>query len=76
MQPEDSTRKNYYVVWKLFNKFLMRLDVKPTDWEDRLILFVGHLVNEKRQSAMVRSYVSAIKTVLKDDGYKISEMCI
>ena len=31
----------------------MRLDEKPTDWKDRLILFVGHLVNEKQQSATV-----------------------
>ena len=64
---------NYYTVWKLFNKFLMRLDKKPENWNDRLVLFVGYLVNEKRQSSTVRSYISAIKTVLMDDGFDISE---
>ena len=49
------------------------MDVKPTTWHYRLILFVGHLINCKLQSNTIRSYVSAIKTVLREDGYKISE---
>ena len=49
----DSMKKNYYAVWKLFNKFFLRLDKKPQSWGDRLILFVGHLITEKKQSAMV-----------------------
>ena len=44
----DSTRKNYYSIWKLFKKFCLKLDKKPTSWGDRLILFVGYLVKEKR----------------------------
>ena len=69
----DSTQQNYYTVWKLFNKFLMRLDKKPENWNDRLVLFIGYLVNEKRQSSTVRSYNSPIKTILMDDGFDISE---
>ena len=31
----DSTKKNYYGVWKLFNDFFIQLDEKPNNWEDR-----------------------------------------
>ena len=34
---------------------------------------MGYLIDNKKQSQTVRSYVSAIQTVLKDDGIKISE---
>ena len=42
-------------------------------WEDRITLFVGYLIQEGKQSSMVKSYVSAIKTVPQDDGFKIQE---
>ena len=69
----DSTKKNYYTVWKVFNKFILRLDVKPRNWKDRLTLFVGYLVHSKKQSSMVRSYISAIRTVLSDEGISLNE---
>ena len=68
----DSTRKNYYNIWKVFCKFLIRLDYHPDNWADRLTLFVGHLINQKRQSATVKSYISAIKSILKDDDIEIN----
>ena len=67
----DSTRRNY-VVWKLFNKFFLNLDVKPNNWEDRLILFVGYLIDQKKQSATVKSYISAVKAVLLNIGVKLN----
>ena len=73
MRHHDSTKQNYYTVWKLFSKFLLRLDHKPKSWHDRLTLFIGHLVNEGKQSSTVHSYISAIKNVLRDDGFKIQE---
>ena len=69
----DSTRKNYYQVWKQFACFFQRLDYKPFQWEDRIVLFVGHLVNEKKQSSTVKSYLSAIRAVLKTDGVELNE---
>ena len=69
----DSTRKNYYAVWRLFNEFFIRLDVKPRNWEDRLTFFVGHLIQQNRQSSTVKSYVSAFKAVLKMNNIKIKE---
>ena len=64
----NSTRRNYYIIWKAFNKFFLKLDIKPDSWEDRLTLFVGYLIDQNKQSATIKSYISAIKAVLKEDG--------
>ena len=70
----DSTKRNYYSVWKTFNRFIITLDRKPDNWEDRLVLFVGFMIhNKKAQSQTIRSYISAIKSVLKDEGIDINE---
>ena len=55
-------------IWKQFNKFFLRLDRKPPSWEDRLTLFVHHLIQEKKKANMIRCYISAVKSVLKDNG--------
>ena len=69
----DSTRRSYHGIWTRFNKFLLRLDKKPSTWEDRLAIFVAHLIELGRQSATVKSYISAIKCVLVQDGYTWSD---
>ena len=69
----QSTRKNYYTVWKCFNEFYLKLDRKPDNWEDRLVLFTGYLVDSNKQSQTIRSYISAIKAVLRDDGLELNE---
>ena len=71
-QYRSSTRHNYYVVWKLFNKFFIRLDQKPDTWKDRLTLFVGYLIDNEKQSSTVKSYISAIKAVLREIGIKLN----
>ena len=53
--------------------FSIRLDVKPDNWEDRLVLFVGFLIEDGKKSSTIKSYISAIKSVLKKDGVEISE---
>ena len=68
-----STDKTYYQVWKLFNQFFIKLDQKPVTWEDRLVLFVGYLVNTDKKSTTIRSYISAIKSVLYRDGIILNE---
>ena len=35
----DSTTKIYPLVWRQFNKFLIRLDSWPKNWEDKTALF-------------------------------------
>ena len=72
-QHRNSTKCCYYTVWKLFNEFFVKLDLKPSNWEDRLMLFVGYLVQNNKQSSTVKSYVLAIKAVLKMNGTKIAE---
>ena len=69
----NSTRKNYYAIWRQFNHFILRLDNKPRNWEDRLTLYIGYLINSNRQSAMVKSYISAIKSVLQENNIEIHE---
>ena len=51
----------------------MRLDRRPASWEDRLVLFTAHLINENKQSATIRSYLSAMRTVLKQEGVVLHE---
>ena len=69
----SSTKMNYHCIWKKFNEFFIRLDRKPNSWEDQIILFVGFLIEEKKKSTTIRSYVSAIKTVLLQDGIRLNQ---
>ena len=69
----DSTRETYYRIRKVFNKFIVRLDDKPRNWEDRLVLFTAHLISCNLKSTSVRSYISAIKGVLAENQIQISE---
>ena len=62
----NSTQRNYYSVWKTFNKFYIKLDKKPVDCETRIVLFVAHLVTDNKKSTTIRSYLSAIKAILAD----------
>ena len=45
--------------------------MKPCSWEDRLVLFTRFLVNNKLKSATVKSYLSAIRSVLAELGEKL-----
>ena len=67
------TRRNYYSVWRTFNQFFICLDRKPNSWEDRLVLFVGFLANQEKKSTTIKSYISAVKAVLKEDGITLNE---
>ena len=69
----SSTRSNYYCIWKTFNEFFIKLDAKPEMWEERLVLFVGYLIDNNKKSTTINSYISAIKAVLKDDDVFINE---
>ena len=66
---QTSMMRTYLSVWRQFNKFIISLDLKPMSWEDRTSLFIAHMIDRGLQSCSVRSYVSAIKRILVDDGY-------
>ena len=64
----DSTRKTYHRIWRIFALFYAKLDVKPTLWSDRIVLFTAFLIDNQLQSSTVKSYISAIRGVLAEDG--------
>ena len=68
-QYRSSTYRTYICVWRQFNKFVISLDIKAKTWEERLILYVTYMVDSGMQSSTVKSYISAIKRILADDGY-------
>ena len=72
-QYRGSTKTNYYFVWRKFNEFFVKSDVKPATWEERLILFVGYLIDKQLKSTTIRCYISAIKAVLREDGETLNE---
>ena len=51
----------------------MRLDLKPRKWEDRIVLFVSFLIENKLKSSTVKSYLSAIRAVLWENNISLSE---
>ena len=58
-------------MWRQLNKFVIRLDQKENlTWEDKTALFGAYLVDKGIQSSTLKSYFSAIKFVLKQDGYQ------
>ena len=68
-QNRKSTSKTYLRIWRQFNNFIIDLDIKPAAWEDRTTLFLGHVIQCGVKSNLLKSYVSAIKRMLIDDGY-------
>ena len=68
----DTTRKTYYNIWRIFNKLFVKLDRKPKTWEERIVLFAGYLADNKMQSATIKTYLSAIKGVLRDSRIKLN----
>ena len=67
---------NYCGIWKNFNQFYLKLDVKPDNWEDRLTLYIGYLISKNRKSTTIKSYISAIKAILLEVDVELSENCI
>ena len=62
----DSTKKNYLSIWRKFNEFIMKLDVRPKLWEDKLSLYGAFLIEGGIQSSTLKSYFSAIKSILRE----------
>ena len=69
-QNRKSTVKTYMNIWRQFNNFVISLDVAPSSWEPRTTLYIAYLIDTGKQSASIKSYVSAIKKLLVIDGYK------
>ena len=67
---KDTTLDNYIGVWRKFNKFIIAVDNVPDTWEEKISLYCGFLVEIcGLQSATIKSYVSAIKYILRSIDY-------
>ena len=72
-QTRESTSLNYLSIWRHLNKFIISLDTREWEclsWEQKTALFGAYLVDGGIQSSTLKSYFSAIKHVLKQDGYQ------
>ena len=69
----SSTQKTYYAVWKQFANFYLRLDYKPLVWEECITLFIVYLIENKLKSSTIKSYLSALRGVLAEDGIDIPQ---
>ena len=63
-QLRKSTKRNYQQVWRQLNKFAIKLDQLPSSWEEHMALFIAHLIDQGGQSSTIKSYVSAIKSMV------------
>ena len=71
MRHKESTNDKYHSIWTKFNNFVIRLDNKKLSWEERVVYYCTHLIYEcNTQSSTIKSYVSAIKDILRADGYE------
>ena len=73
---QKSTINNYHQIWKQFNDFVLRLDVKPKLWECHVALFCAYLVDKGVKSSTICSYISAIKNILINNGYRWNDSLI
>ena len=70
-QTRKSTSENYLSIWRHLNKFVISLDTRENlSWEQKTALFGAYLVEGGIQSSTLKSYFSAIKHILKLDGYQ------
>lgn len=65
---QKSTQKSYKKTWDRFNRFISRFDIIPPKWEDRIIVWATHLADNRKKSATIRSYISAVRYCLSLDG--------
>ena len=72
-QHRNSTTRSYYGTWKNFNKFIIKLDRKPKNWEQGVAWYCAYLFHQGCQSSTIRSYISAIKSILIADDYNWSD---
>lgn len=67
------TKKFYRNRWVVFNRFIQQFDVMPDTWEERLHIYAAHLVDNKKQSSTVRTYITAIRQILRLADIEINE---
>ncbi len=69
----EKTRSSYVRHYQKFVEFLRRVQPTPTNWEDSLLLFRGHLISEGKSSHTIASYMTGICSRLRLDGVDLRE---
>ena len=59
-------------IFQNLNEFFIKLDDKPISWEKRLVLFVGHMIDKKRQLSTTKSYCSVRISLESQERRKIA----
>ena len=65
---EKQLRKTIEEYGKILMNSLLDWTQNQTLGSERIILFVGYLIDNNRKSSTIKSYVSAIKAILQEDG--------
>lgn len=73
MKHKSATRLKYHEIWIAFNKFLIKFDRMPATWEDRIYIYIAHLVDNRKQPATIKTYLSAIRQIMLSDGVELHE---
>ena len=68
-----ATRRTYKYGWYNFNNFLINLDCRPESWDEKLALFTAYLIQNANPGPTIKSYVSAVKAILQEDGAHIED---
>ncbi len=68
---QGSTWKQYSAAWNHFTAFLAKLDEPVFSWEDRLMLFVVHMVEECKSPATIRSHLTGIRYLMRLEGIEL-----
>ncbi len=66
------TFKKYAHIWRNFIEFANKLKPLPKTWEDKITLYVVHLVEIGRAPSTIRGILSALKFQLHLDGYPLN----
>ena len=67
---KKTTMNSYMKTWRKFNEFIIRLDVIPATWEERVVLYCVYLIDRGIKSSTIKSYISGIKCILRCDDYE------
>ena len=67
------SQRTYHHAWHNFSKFMVRLDERPDTWTDSLVYFTANLIVEGHPKPTIKSYVSAVKHVLQEDGIQLED---
>lgn len=68
-----SSKTSYHGIFDNFLDFLDLFNTLPDRWEDKIVLYVSFLADNIYEEQTIKSYLSAIRHELKQDGVRLDE---